>query len=78
MAVRILLATAAAPPHGVSGNSTTNSSPPKRATRSDSRSWLCMQRVVSLSNRLPASWPYLSLMVFKLSESIISRAKGRE
>jgi hypothetical protein len=52
------------------GSSTVNSSPPWRATVSDSRTQPTMRRAASTSRRSPASWPRVSFTSLKRSRSM--------
>lgn len=56
------------------GSSSTNSSPPSRATVSIGPAQACSRRATSCSSRSPASWPQRSLTGLKWSRSISSSA----
>jgi aminobenzoyl-glutamate utilization protein B len=62
-------ATTAAPAAGVSGSSSTNSSPPMRATVSCSRTACERRSLTSFSSLSPQAWPSVSLMCLKRSRS---------
>ncbi len=49
---------------------TTNSSPPRRATRSFSRTASRRRCAIALSSSSPALWPSVSLIVLKRSRSM--------
>ncbi|MEZ5133686.1 MAG: hypothetical protein R2699_01140 [Acidimicrobiales bacterium] len=70
---RSAIATASARPWR-SSQSTTNSSPPKRAMVSPGRSACRRRSVISTSSRSPTSWPRLSLTILKWSRSQNSTA----
>ncbi len=59
---------------GRSGQSTTNSSPPRRATVSFSRTICVSRRAASISNWSPPAWPMESLTILKRSRSQNSTA----
>ncbi len=69
-------ATPRAPSPAVSGSSTTNSSPPSRATTSDSRRRCFSAFAIIVSVRSPASWPCVSLTRLKWSASTTIRLTG--
>ena len=69
----MLRATRRAPSALSEGSSTTNSSPPRRATVSDSRRTIAASRsATSRSSRSPIGWPSVSLTYLKRSTSISS------
>ena len=70
-------ATTTAPSTGVSGSTTTNSSPPYRATTSLSRAHERMTSPASTSVRLPHRWPCVSFTVLNPSRSMNSTDSGR-
>ena len=55
-----------------------NSSPPRRATVSASRTLSARRRETSTSSRSPTTWPRMSLTSLKRSRSSISTAKGSD
>ncbi len=61
-------ATTASPSSSMWGSSTANSSPPRRATRSVSRSRRVSARATAFSVSSPALWPWRSLTLLKLVE----------
>ncbi|MNH34126.1 hypothetical protein D3C79_947010 [compost metagenome] len=56
-------------------SNTANSSPPRRATRSCSRSWARMRSATLISTSSPTAWPKLSLICLKWSLSRNSTAR---
>src|SRR5207248_1162428 len=69
--------TAWAPSPPVSGRISANSSPPKRDTTSVSRALPRITAAASTSARLPARWPWVSLIDLKPSRSMNSSDSGR-
>ena len=75
-ALRILLATRRALTRLDFGSITANSSPPRRATVSVSRTACCSRREITRRTSSPALWPNVSLMPLKESRSRTSSAGG--
>ena len=67
-------AATATPTPATSSSSATNSSPPKRASRSLFRTTLFMRAPIATRNSSPVTWPRLSLMLLKRSTSTKIRA----
>src|SRR5947209_1402347 len=75
-ALTILPATTAAPTSWVLGRRTANSSPPSRATVSESRKTFWSRRATSRSRSSPAAWPWESLISLKRSAGADREAEG--
>ena len=69
-------AAASAPAASERCTSSTNSSPPRRATLSIWRTPAARRSPISTSTRSPKAWPRVSLMCLKWSRSSCSSAKG--